>query len=90
MEKEVKHLTVSTATSERELDDVDLKIRDGDIRQRQVRTHIIQTSPRGLQRRNSAPQESNLSEPAPNLVLTLPLRYSKAGPSSGSPTRQQA
>lgn len=90
MEKEVKHLTVSTATSERELDDVDLKIRDGDIRQRQVRTHIIHTFQRGLQRRNSAPQESNLSEPAPNLVLTLPLRYSKAGPSSGSPTRQQA
>lgn len=89
MEKEVKHLTVSTETSERELDDVDLKIRDGDIRQRQVRTHIIQTSQRGLQRRNS-PQESNLSEPAPNLVLTLPPRYSKAGPSSGSPTRQQA
>lgn len=90
MEKEVKHLTVSTETSERELDDVDLKIRDGDIRQRQVRTHIIHTSQRGLQRRNSAPQESNLSEPASNLVLTLPLRYSKAGPSSGSPTRQQA
>lgn len=41
MEKEVKHLTVSTETSERELDDVDLKIRDGDIRQRQVRTHIM-------------------------------------------------